>query len=57
MPPALQFLVLTFAGWVNRHQADLIEHLREGYCQVKQNRADNGPLFGLDFRVNDDSLL
>ena len=29
MPPALQFLVLTFAGWVNRHQADLIEYLRE----------------------------
>jgi len=27
--PALQFLVLTFAGWVNRHQADLIEYLRE----------------------------
>ena len=23
MPPALQFLVLTFAGWVNRHQDDL----------------------------------
>ena len=29
MPPALQFLVLTFAGWMNRHQADLIEYLRE----------------------------
>ncbi len=29
MPPALQFLVLTFAGWVNRHQDDLIEYLRE----------------------------
>ena len=29
MPRALQFLVLTFAGWVNRHQADLIEYLRE----------------------------
>ena len=28
MPPALQFLVLTFAGWVNRHQDDLIEYLR-----------------------------
>ena len=23
MPPALQVLVLTFAGWVNRHQDDL----------------------------------
>ena len=29
MPSALQFLVLTFAGWVNRHRADLIEYLRE----------------------------
>ena len=29
MPPALQFLVLTFAGWVNRHQEDLIAYLRE----------------------------
>ncbi len=29
MPPALQFLVLTFAGWVNPHQDDLIEYLRE----------------------------
>ena len=26
MPPALQFLVLTFAGWVNRHQDDLIDY-------------------------------
>ena len=29
MPPALQFLVLTFAGWVNRHQDHLIAYLRE----------------------------
>ena len=29
MPPALQVLVLTFAGWVNRHQDDLIDYLRE----------------------------
>ena len=29
MPPALQFLVLTFAGWVNRYQDDLIDYLRE----------------------------
>ena len=27
--PARQFLVLTFAGWVNRHQDDLIAYLRE----------------------------
>jgi hypothetical protein len=29
MPPALQFLVLTVAGWVNRHQEDAIDYLRE----------------------------
>ena len=29
MPPALQVLVLTFAGWLNRHQDDLIAYLRE----------------------------
>jgi hypothetical protein len=29
MPLALRFLVLTFAGWVNRRQEDLIDCLRE----------------------------
>ena len=29
MPHALQFFVLTMAGWLNRHQEDLIEYLRE----------------------------
>ena len=29
MPDALQFLVLTVAGWVNRRQEDLIDYLRE----------------------------
>ena len=29
MPDVLQFLVLTVAGWVNRHQEDLIDYLRE----------------------------
>ena len=29
MPHVLQFLVLTVAGWVNRHQEDLIDYLRE----------------------------
>jgi hypothetical protein len=28
-PRALQFLVLTIAGWVNRRQEDLIDYLRE----------------------------
>ena len=29
MPDALRFLILTAAGWVNRHQEDVIENLRE----------------------------
>ncbi len=29
MPDALQFLVLTMAGWLNRQQEDLIDYLRE----------------------------
>ena len=40
MPPALQFLVLTFAGWVNRHQDDLITYLRE---ENRVLRAHLGP--------------
>ena len=29
MPDALRFLILTAAGWVNRHQEDVIDSLRE----------------------------
>ena len=29
MPDALRFLILTAAGWVNRHQEDAIDSLRE----------------------------
>jgi len=29
MPHALQFLLLTLAGWLNRRQQDLIDYLRE----------------------------
>ncbi len=29
MPHALQFPVFSFAGWLNRHQEDLIDYLRE----------------------------
>ncbi len=37
MPPALQFLVLTFAGWVNRHQDDLIDYLREANRVLREH--------------------
>ena len=39
MPPALQFLVLTFAGWVNRHQDDLIAYLREENRVLREHLA------------------
>ena len=42
MPPALQFLVLTFAGWVNRHQDDLIDYLREENRVLREHL---GPLY------------
>ena len=29
LPPPLQFFFLLFAGWVNRHQKDVIEYLQE----------------------------
>lgn len=29
MPPALKFLLLTFAGWVNRRQQKVIDYLLE----------------------------
>ena len=47
MPPALQFLVLTFAGWVNRHQDDLIAYLRE------ENRVLREHLGPRPLRLND----
>jgi len=38
MPHALQFLVLTVAGWVNRHQEDLIDYLREENRILREQR-------------------
>jgi hypothetical protein len=38
MPHALQFLVLTVAGWVNRHQDDLIDYLREENRILREQR-------------------
>jgi hypothetical protein len=47
MPHALQFLVLTVAGWVNRHQDDLIDYLRE------ENRILREQLGGRALRLTD----
>ena len=40
--PPLQFLMLIFAGWVNRHQQDVIEYLQE----------ENRPLHGHEIGRN-----
>lgn len=51
MPHALQFLILTFAGWLNRHQEDLIDYLREearkrGEIESSASRAPQNDLRG-----------
>ncbi len=43
----LQFLMLIFAGWVNRHQQDVIEYLQE------ENRALREQLVGKRLRFTD----
>jgi len=45
MPQALHFLVLIAAGWVNRHQDDVIDYLRE------ENRVLREQLGGRPFRL------
>jgi transposase InsO family protein len=47
MPHALQFLLLTAAGWVNRHHEDLIDYLRE------ENRVLREQLGGRPLRLTD----
>ena len=39
MPDALRFLILTAAGWVNRHQEDVIDYLREENRVLRSNLA------------------
>lgn len=48
MSPALQFLLLVFAGWVNREQQDQIDYLRE------ENRILLEQLQGKRIRLTDD---
>ena len=38
MPDALRFLILTAAGWVNRHQEDMIDYLREENRVLREQR-------------------
>ena len=47
-PPALQFLLLTFAGWVNRKQQEAIDYLLE------ENRVLREQLGGRRLRLTDD---
>ena len=45
MPDALHFLIFTVSGWLNRHQEDLIEYLRE------ENRVLREQLVGRPLRL------
>ena len=44
----LRVLLLAFAGWVSRHQAEVIEYLRE------ENRVLKEQMAGRALRLNDD---
>ena len=47
-PKALHFLLLLFSGWVNRHQSEVIDYLKE------ENRVLREQLGGRRLRLNDD---
>ena len=47
----LQVLLVTLAGWVNRHQQHVIEYL------VEENRVLKGQLEGRRLRLTDDQRL
>ncbi len=49
--PQLQFLMLLFAGWVNRHQQEVIEYLQE------ENRALREQLRGTRLRFTDPNVV
>jgi putative transposase len=40
LPPPFQFVILMFAGWVNRHQRDVIEYLQEENRVLKERLGD-----------------
>ena len=48
IPPAVQFLMFTFAGWVNRRLQDVIDYLLE------ENRVLREQLGGRRPRLNDE---
>ena len=47
---ALRFLLLTFSGWVNRHQQDVIEYLVEKNRVLKEHLRGNCPRLSDDQR-------
>lgn len=40
LPPALQLLLMMFAGWVSRHQLQIIEYLKEENRVLKERLGD-----------------
>ena len=49
----LQFLMLIFAGWVNRSQQDVIEYLQEEEAQLPSDRVLRSQLPGKRLRFTD----
>jgi putative transposase len=41
----LQLLLLTFSGWVNRHQCDVIDYLQEENCVLREHLGHKRLLF------------
>ena len=49
----LQFLMLIFAGWVNRSQQDVIDYLQEEEAQLPSDRVLRSQLPGKRLRFTD----
>jgi len=50
MPPALQFLLVALAGWVNQYQRDVIDYLREENRVLREQLGPRRPRFTDDQR-------
>ena len=50
LPPALRFLLLTFAGWVNRKQQEVIDYLLEENRVLREQLGGRRPRLTNDQR-------
>ena len=54
LPPALEFLLLTFAGWVNRRQQAIIEYLKEENRVLRSQLGSSSSGSSRRLRLTDD---